>query len=493
MAPRVVTWEELSQHNTEADFWTVIDGKVFDLSGFLKQHPGGQKVLQPYAGGNATKAFLAVHSTPIIESSLSADKCIGVIVSQAPPPSSQASSEVESAPSASSSAPAWSEQVIVDDMSLCLNLHDVEAVAKRRLPATSYAYYATGATDEVTLRGNESSFAQLALVPRVMRKVAGASPAGSILGVPVSMPLFISGAAMGKLAHPDGEMNLARACVNTGIIQMCPHLGSCSLEEQAAAHGSAVAALSSVGMRERHIHAQATHAQFLQIYMHLDKSKCIELVKKAEACGVRALFVTVDSATVGKRERDMRLKPGGSAPRSGSSLWDADLSWDTLAWLKTVTALPIVLKGVQCGADAVLAAQHGCAGVLVSNHGGRNLDTARPTLRALAEVTAALEAAGLKGKLEVFLDGGVRRGTDIFKALALGATAVGIGRPALFGMAAFGQPGVEHVVEVLRKELAVTMMNTGAATLADIDGSMVEGLHELQESLLSRMARSSRL
>jgi L-lactate dehydrogenase (cytochrome) len=235
----------------------------------------------------------------------------------------------------------------------------------------------------------------------------------------------------------------------------------------------------------------------IQLYVHKDRALTLALIRRAERLGFSALVITVDAPTVGKRLRDIRARaaadgPGahatlGSAPRAGSSLFDERLSWSDLAWFRSVTALPLVLKGVQCGADAVLARDHGCAAIVVSNHGGRNLDGCRPTLVILDEVVTALandnsstRAATLNAKreqqrkMEVWVDGGVRTGADVVKALALGAHAVGIGRPAIYGMASFGQAGVEKVIEILHSEMLTTMKLMAVTRVTDITRACVD-------------------
>lgn len=202
----------------------------------------------------------------------------------------------------------------------------------------------------------------------------------------------------------------------------------------------------------------------------------------AEKLGFQAIFVTVDSAGIGKRETDLRTTPGGSAPRSAvtSRRWADDMTWKDIPWLRSFTSMKIVLKGVQTGEDAVKALHAGVEGIVVSNHGGRNCDTARPTLEALVEIMAALRADSKydKAKFEVYVDGGIYRGSDVYKAIALGATAVGIGRAALFGLAAYGQDGVERTLEVLRNELFVVMQMMGKASLADVGPDSISGVQE---------------
>lgn len=229
-----------------------------------------------------------------------------------------------------------------------------------------------------------------------------------------------------------------------------------------------------------------------QLYVHKDRTLTLALIRRAERLGFTALVITVDAPTVGKRLRDIRARaeaegPGafatfGSAPRGGSSLFDERLDWSDLAWFRRVTTLPLVLKGVQCGADAVLALKHGCAAVVVSNHGGRNLDGCRPTLVALDEVVAALAlddcgaVAMEKGRrrMQVWVDGGIRTGADVVKALALGASAVGIGRPVMYGLASYGQTGVERVIQLLQTEMLTTMKLMGVSRVRDITRACIE-------------------
>jgi len=223
------------------------------------------------------------------------------------------------------------------------------------------------------------------------------------------------------------------------------------------------------------------------LYVNSNRKVTEELVRKAERNGCKAIFITVDAPQLGRREKDMRNKftakeanvqkghkveRNQGTARAISSFIDPSLNWADLDWFKSITSLPIVLKGVQCGEDAILAAQHGVAGIVVSNHGGRQLDYGRSAIEILPEVMDALKTIGAEKKLEVFLDGGIRRGTDVFKALALGATAVGVGRPVLYGLASYGQEGVERVINILHDELDMVMKLMGTPSVKDIKPSM---------------------
>jgi len=262
-----------------------------------------------------------------------------------------------------------------------------------------------------------------------------------------------------------------RAAYATQIIYMLPTLASSSLEEMLQARAP-------------------DQVLFYQLYVNPDRSKTASIIKEAERGGVKALFVTVDAPSLGRRERDMRnkfksesatLQKGSNIQRNQgvavalSQFIDPSLNWSDIKWLRSVTSLKIVLKGIQTAEDALLAYQHGVDGIVLSNHGGRQLDFAPSGIEILPEVITTLHAAGAdtKVKFQVFVDGGVRRGSDVFKALALGATAVGIGRPALFGLAGYSQQGVEHVVNILKSELEMVMRLMGAPKIQNITRNMV--------------------
>ncbi|ORY38183.1 FMN-dependent alpha-hydroxy acid dehydrogenase [Rhizoclosmatium globosum] len=313
-----------------------------------------------------------------------------------------------------------------------LNAFDFEAVARKVLKPESWAYYSSGAEDELTLRENHAAFHRILFKPRVLINVSNISTTTTFLSSPSSLPVYITACALGKLGHPEGEVVLTRAAGAKGVIQMMPTLASCSLDE----------------MLDARVVGQDT---WFQLYVNGDREVTRKVVKRAEERGCKGLFVTVDAPSLGRREKDMRLKYSSSvsdiqeknngsnvnrnmgAARAISSFIDATLSWPDIEWLGSITTMPIVLKGIQTGQDAVRAAYLPCVkGIVVSNHGGRQLDTCRSGIQILPEVVAALKSVGLRDRLEIFLDGGVRRGADIFKALALGAKGVGIGRPSLY-------------------------------------------------------------
>jgi isopentenyl diphosphate isomerase/L-lactate dehydrogenase-like FMN-dependent dehydrogenase len=341
-----------------------------------------------------------------------------------------------------------------------INLHDYEKLARERVERTAWDYYEGGSDDEVTLRANRSAFARLWLRPHVLVDVSACDPRTTVLGIPVSMPVLIAPTGGQGLAHPAGECATARAAGAAGTLMVASTDATCSLEDIAAA---------------------ATAPLWFQLYIDtLEQAR--SLITRAEATGYRAIVLTVDTPRLSRRERDIRndLKAynvanfggkafiGNNASSERSNYIGHTLTWDILDWLRSLTALPLIVKGVLRADDAQLAVEHGVAGIIVSNHGGRQLDGALSSIEALPEVVAAVD-----GRCEVYLDGGIRRGTDVLKALALGARAVLIGRPVLWGLAVNGQEGVRHVLELLHAEFELAMALAGCPTLASIDRSLV--------------------
>jgi 4-hydroxymandelate oxidase len=333
-----------------------------------------------------------------------------------------------------------------------LNLDEFELAARTVLPQAVYDYYAGGAEDEVTLRENRAAFARYALLPRVLVDVSRIDSTVELLGERIAGPLLIAPTAFQKLAHIDGELATARAAAQRNTPYIASTVSTTPIEAiTAAAPGSNI---------------------WLQLYVFRDREITRELVQRAEKSGCRALCLTVTVPVQGKRERDARNRfslPDGiemanfsglrqaQLPESrGSRLeafisreFDDSLSWSAVEWLASISSLPILLKGICHPLDAAIAVDSGVAGVIVSNHGGRQLDSAIATLDALPAVADAVD-----GRIPVLLDGGIRRGSDVLKALALGAVAALIGRPVLWGLAVGGQAGVDAVLGLLLDEVA---------------------------------------
>ncbi len=339
-----------------------------------------------------------------------------------------------------------------------ININEYEALAQERLDKPVWDYYYGGSEDETTVHANREGFARIRLRPRMLVDVGTVDTRTTILGTPVSMPILIAPSALHCMAHPEGEGATARAAGAVGTLMVVSTVATRSLEEVAEV---------------------ATGPLWFQLYVYDDLELSASLVQRAQSAGYRAIVLTVDTPHISKRERDIHNNflipppPLRAANFTGKyaneTAMHASITWDSIAWLRSLTALPILLKGILTAEDALLAIEYGADGIVVSNHGGRQLDGAIASIEALPEVVDAVA-----GRCEVYLDGGIRRGTDVLKALALGARAVLIGRPALWGLAVDGQEGVHHVLKILHGELEMAMGLSGKPTLASIDRSLVK-------------------
>jgi 4-hydroxymandelate oxidase len=338
------------------------------------------------------------------------------------------------------------------------NVQQFELLAQARLDPGAWAFYASGADDEVTLRANRTAFERFQLLPRMLRGIRQADVSTTVLGTPVSLPVLVAPTALQGLACPEGECATARAAGAVGTLMTVSTESTRSLEEIAAA---------------------ASGPLWFQLYVYRGRQLAEHLIRRAEAAGYRAMVLTVDLPRLGNRER--RPYPGWRLPHAvtgnfPAGLSEADwqeeaLSWEDLYWLRSLTQLPLLLKGLLTPEDAELAVHHGAAGIIVSNHGGRQLDGVPASIEALPAMVEAVH-----GRIEVYLDGGVRRGTDVLKALALGARAVLVGRPILWGLAVDGAAGAQCVLELVREELERAMVLAGIPDIASIDGSVVKRL-----------------
>ena len=355
------------------------------------------------------------------------------------------------------------------DLHKLISVRDFEQVAEKTLTPKAWAFYSSAATDLITHHNNADFYRRIMLRPRVMRNVTEANMERSILGCSSSAPFFVSPAAMARLAHKDGELALARGCATEGIIQCVSSNASYPLQAIVDASG-----------RKQPV--------FFQLYVNSERTKTTQLLQKAKALGVKAIFVTGDAHVPGKREADERLaaddtissaisgaqasndKKGGGMGRLMGQYIDKTLSWHDISWIKEVSGLPVVIKGIQCAADARKAVEYGCQGLIISNHGGRALDTTPPSILTLLELHSICPE--IFSKVEVYVDGGITRGSDILKALALGATAVGVGRPFLYSLS-YGQDGVEHLSQILKDELATSMRLCGITNLDQAHPGMV--------------------
>jgi len=342
---------------------------------------------------------------------------------------------------------------------------DYEALAQERMTKAAWAFVQGGAADELTLAENSAAFARLRLLPRVLRAVSGGNTCVKLFGHTHPTPLLLAPVAFQQLAHHEGEHAsvLAASAMKTSMVVS-----------------------TQAGFSLEHLAQHAHVPLWFQLYIQPDREFTAQLVMRAQAAGYQALVLTVDAPVHGPRNREQRagfvlpptispvnlhgmrtlaaesLQPGGRSLLQSEQVRHA-VTWADVQWLRSLTPLPILLKGILTAEDALCALDKGIDGIIVSNHGGRSLDSVPATITVLPAI-----AQVINGRIPLLLDGGIRRGTDIFKALALGAGAVLIGRPYIHGLAAAGAPGVAHVLHILRTELEMSMALCGCKTLADI-------------------------
>jgi len=476
-----LTGDQVAEHNSKESCWVIIHGRAYDVTEFMPEHPGGPKIILKYAGKDATEEYAPIHPPDTLDKYLDKSKHLGEVDM-----GTVKEEEKEFDPDEERRQQAIERMPILEQ---CYNLMDFEAVARNVMKKTAWAYYSSGADDEIvrflssdmdaamltfrqTMRENHSAFHKIWFRPRVLVDVENIDFSTTMLGSPCSIPFYVTATALGKLGNPEGEVILTRGAKKHNLIQMIPTLASCSFDEI---------------MDE----AEGDQVQWLQLYVNKDRKITKRIIEHAEKRGCKGLFITVDAPQLGRREKDMRSKfsdvgsnvqdTGGDnvdrsqgAARAISSFIDPSLSWKDIPWFQGVTKMPILLKGVQCVEDVVRAIEAGVQGVVLSNHGGRQLDTARSGIEILAEVMPHLRERNLQDKIEIYIDGGIRRATDIIKALCLGAKGVGIGRPFLYAMSAYGLPGVDRAMQLLKDEMEMNMRLIGAAKISDLHPGMVD-------------------
>ncbi|KZO91367.1 L-mandelate dehydrogenase [Calocera viscosa TUFC12733] len=457
-AGRTIPFNEVQLHNTRDDCWVVIDGEVYDVTHFLADHPGGTASILRMAGKDATDVFTPIHPPGTL--------------TLLPPTLHMGSIDLSTLP-----LPELSEKRKLDlariDLArralpppeAAVNLGDIERLAQTVLTSTAWAYYSSAADDEISHRENLASFKRFFFRPRVLNKVSSISMSTTLFnGVQSTMPVYVSPAAMARLGHPDGEMEITRACAKEGVVQGVSANSSCSLEEI--------------------MDAKTTGQDLIyQLYMNRNRQRSREVIEKVDRMGFKGIMLTVDAPVSGKRERDIRAQgddfqgpaegtnEGKGVAQAISGYQDPDVNWADIAWIKSLTKLPLYIKGIQCVEDAEKAYEHGVAGIIISNHGGRQLDYAPASMTVLYELSQ--RRPDLMKQMDVYLDGGIRRGTDVLKALCLGAKGVGIGRPVLYGNGCWGEQGVRRVFQIMREEIATGMRLLGVTRLEDLRPEMI--------------------
>ncbi|CAF3157610.1 unnamed protein product [Rotaria sp. Silwood2] len=374
-----------------------------------------------------------------------------------------------------------SEMSLVQQKRALLNVEDYHQQAKKKLPQMIYDFYSTGSDDQLTLIDNQQAFRRIKLRPKILIDVSSQSAVNSIScqtqllnsTITISFPCIIAPTALHRLANNEhGELATVRAAVACSTIMCVSTMASICMERIAEEHREQIKAN----------YPRSTSQLWYQLYVFKNRQYTQRLIEHAERCGYKALVVTVDHCEMGNRECDIHNQfslPDGIQAENliddksndfaltyRQPPIDASLSWKDLKWIQSITSLPVIIKGIMHPDDAREAVKHGVEGIIVSNHGGRQLDTCQSTIDALPDIMNVISSE--LHQIDVYIDGGVRRGTDILKAVALGAKAVLIGRPVLWGLAEDGMQGIKNVLDILKKEFRLAMMLCGCQTVDDI-------------------------
>ncbi|KAJ5154259.1 Aldolase-type TIM barrel [Penicillium coprophilum] len=439
MVVHLLSVQEVIKHCETDDCWIVVGNKVWDLTHFASAHPGGADVIFEFAGRDATHAFYQVHTDGLIESTLGSSQHMGDL-----DPNSIDDIWRQRSRGFSSKHTSTTSQFSKPPLSSILSTHDFERVAHETLSKKAWAFYSSAANDLVSKEANHSFYSRIWFRPRLMRDVRNVDTRCQFQGIETASPIMVAPAAMAKLAHETGEKGIARAVATRKIIHCIAITASYPLED-------------------------------------IDRLVTEVLLKRVWAAGIRAIMVTIDAPVPGKREADERVrteqaismpmtgtvagndKSGSGLTRTTGVFIDSSFTWEDLPWLKRVWKGKVMLKGIQCVEDAQTAAQLGVQGIVLSNHGGRNLDTSPPALLTLLELQ--YHDPAIFQQTEVYVDGGITRGTDILKALCLGAKGVLIGRPFLYSLN-YGEEGVVHLIDILQSELETAMKLIGITNVS---------------------------
>lgn len=471
--------EEVAKHTSTESCWVILYGNVYDVTDFLSDHPGGSKIILKLAGKDATEEYDPIHPPGTLEENLKPEAKLGRVNpdSLVRAKGADQTSAKDAAKPASESGPPVLEAM--------LNLDDIEAAATKQVSKKCWSYYYSAGDDLFSKSFNNAVYRQILLRPRVFVDCVSCDTSTTLLGHRVGTPIYVSPAAMARLAHPDGEAGIAKGISSFGAAQLVSNNASMTPEQ---------------------IVADAKEGQIFgwQLYVQNDRRKSEAMLVRINKLRqfYKFIVLTLDAPVPGKREHDERMqfegsftvtaaanssdlaaKTDGSEAKSekkgggvGQQLFQgtaADLTWHTtLPWLKNHTDLPVVLKGVQTHEDAYLAAKYArenrgtVRAIILSNHGGRALDTAPPAVHTLLEIRKYCPE--VFDDIEVWVDGGIKRGTDIVKALCLGAKAVGVGRAALWGLGAGGWKGVQRTFEILQAETETCMRLLGAKNVGEL-------------------------
>ncbi|CAM1506151.1 Fc.00g057920.m01.CDS01 [Cosmosporella sp. VM-42] len=450
----VLTRSDVRQHASKKSCWIIISKAVYDVTEFVDSHPGGPKLILNYGGRDATEAFEELHSAGTLDKYLTPQ-------------------QVEAYFSSTVFADVAEVQIVQPRkvrLSSILSIQDFEKAASKILPPRSFAFFKSGAEDEYGYNWNLDSWKAVRLRPRVLRPISTVDISCSLFGTWWSAPFLICPAGGGKLANPEGEVLLTKAAARHGVLHWVCNNASCSMKEIADARAD-------------------TQTLYWQIYAKSDLRETEKEVREATKLGYKGFALTVDAIRAGIRERDLRvsldeqpLDDGEDEDDEGNNfangqtvkrppVW-ADFSWTSaVKWLRSLTDLPIAIKGIQCWEDAALCMQYDGVHPWLSNHGGRQLDTAPSAIETLVEIRK--HCPELCVKREIIVDGGVSRGADVVKALALGAKGVGLGRPFLYALV-LGEAGVGKALRILKDEVETTMALLGVTSIDQLNPTHVD-------------------
>ncbi|KAF4959171.1 hypothetical protein FGADI_1858 [Fusarium gaditjirri] len=423
------------------------------MTQFVPEHPGGEEIIYRHAGQDASTAYNEIHSPSLIKKSLPTS-CYKGQLDMTTIDAAWKGQEKNANSNLDASIEAVSESKTKPDLSEIINLNDFERVAERFLAPKPWAVIHSGSNDNITRDANNTFLNRIWLRPEIMRKVGEINTRQRLFGCDLSIPIYISPTGGSKFGGAEGEITLARAAARAGIVQ-------CFATPSSYPHLEIL---------------EATESQaFYQLYVNKDRSKSEAAIRDGVSTGkIKALFVTVDVPVISKREEDerassnlgsgqMRDKKGAGFARLASSFIDPNVCWDDIKWLRSILGdIPIAVKGIQRASDAQMALAAGCDGIVISNHGGRAADGAAPAILTLLEVNRLCPEV-FKG-MKVLIDGGFRRGSDVVKAICLGASAVGFGRSFLYSLG-YGQEGVEHAINIIKDEIETAMRLCGMADL----------------------------
>ncbi|RSM04470.1 hypothetical protein CEP52_006802 [Fusarium oligoseptatum] len=443
---------ELGRHFQDDNGWMVLNGVVWDFSNFADKHPGGSDIIQQHLGKDGSEAYNEIHSSGMVLRYLGEERKVGVMMDQVEHDVSKKLTK---------------NTANMPGLSSLTNLSQFEQIAKYALSEKAWLYISSATEDGISHAANTVYHQRVMFRPRVLRGVGQVNISTSFLGQQLSCPILIAPTSSIKLTHPDGEVAMARASQVSGVPPIIPSMGSYSVAEVVES-------------------LEPSYPFFMQLYVHRDRTETRRLLDDACRLGAKAIIVTVDLPVLSKRETLTSASLGGEGPRDESpvatqqaptpanTIIDPDLNWQDIKWIRETTKLPVLIKGVQSAEDAKQALAIGCAGIYLSNHGGRALDTAPPATLVLLEIQKTCPE--ILKQMEVVVDGGFRRGSDVLKAICLGATVVCLGRPFLYALA-YGEKGVVLLKEELKTAMQLLgVMNLKQANLSYLNTSRLERL-----------------